>query len=334
MNLPPDEYILVAEERELAFLQACFAYSGISEEHATAISRLLVNAELRGVRSHGIRWAPGYCKQLKEGNLNPDPKFRVIGETPTSVVIDGDGSLGYVPMVQATERAIEKAKKVGIGMGLVRHIGHYGAAGHYGRMCLENGCVGFSAQGFRNGGNARGRDRKPPVAYSGGPPMCFAIPSGDEPNMVLDMVAHMLSGYQSKDTADLPARIPAAFFKSIGLVAVANFLGGALTGFTLPDGDEMAKRWPGATLGGMILAIDIESVIPSNVFKAEVDRYTRDIRDTFEPMPGYDEALLPGAVEERCVKLHRHEGIRFGKHEQQAARSLHEYTGVPVPWDE
>ena len=159
MNLPPKEFVLVQEERELAFLQACFVSSGISKEHGAAISRLLVNSELRGVRSHGIGWAPGYCHSLKEGNLNARPEIRVVHETPTSVIIDGDGFLGYVPMLQATEMAIAKAKEVGIGMGMVRHIGHYGAAGHYGRICLEHNCVGFSVQGFPNDGNAGGTRR-------------------------------------------------------------------------------------------------------------------------------------------------------------------------------
>ena len=75
-------------------------------------------------------------------------------------------------------------------------------------------------------------------------------------------------------------------------------------------------------------------MVPPEVFGAEVDRYIRDIRETFAPMPGYDEALLPGAVEERCMELHRREGIRFGDSEQKAARDLHEFFGVPLPWDE
>ncbi len=334
MNLPPDEFILVQEERELAFLQACFVYSGTSKEHGAAISRLLVNSELRGVRSHGIGWAPGYCRKLKEGDLNPRPDICVVHETPTSVVIDGDGFLGYVPMLQATEMAIAKGKEVGIGMGMVRHIGHYGAAGHYGRICLEHDCVGFSVQGFRNDGNAGAREERPSVAFTSSPPMCFAIPGDKEPSIVLDMVAHAVSGYHQDSIDDLIERIPATFFKSMGLVAVATLLGGALTGFTLPQADELIQRWPGATMGGTVLAIDVKSVVPPEVFGAEVDRYIRDIRETTAPMPGYDEALLPGAVEERCMELHRREGIRFGDSEQKAARDLHEFTGVPLPWDE
>ncbi|MFC1526905.1 Ldh family oxidoreductase [Candidatus Latescibacterota bacterium] len=334
MNVPPEEYILVREERQLDFLEKCFAAAGLTEADAVTIGRLLTNSEVRGVRSHGIGWAPGYCSGLKDGRLNPRPDLRVVHETPTAVILDGDGGLGYVPMVRVTELAIAKARQVGMGMGLVRHIGHYGAAGHYTRMCADAGCIGYSVQGFRNDGNRKAQDLKPSVAFTGAPPMSFSLPAKEEYNMVLDMVAHAVSGYRGEGYEDLPGRIPAAFFKSMGLVAVANLMGGGLTGFTSPEGDAIAERWPKAVAGGMVLAIDVESVVPAEAFGAEVDRYIRDVQESFAPMPGYDEVLLPGGVEARVSELHRQDGIRYGDREQQAARKLHELLGVPLPWDE
>jgi hypothetical protein len=50
-------------------------------------------------------------------------------------------------------------------------------------------------------------------------------------------------------------------------------------------------------------------------------------------MPGYDQSLLPGAIEEEVLEFHRRNGIRFGEGEQQAARRMSEYLGVPLPWD-
>ncbi len=333
MNLPPDDYVIVSEERELAFLQACFEHAGVKAEHAAAMARLLTNSDLRGVRSHGIGWASGYCQKFRAGELNTDPNIRVVHETPTSVIVDGDGFLGYVPTMMATELAIAKAKEVGIGMGLVRHIGHNGAAGHYTRVCRDADCIGFAVQGFRGEGKCD-IDPKPPATFTGYPPMSFSIPAADEPAIVLDMVAHVVSGYSQPEFADLPERIPATFFKAMGLVATANLLGGALTGFTQAEGDEIAQRFPGATMGGMVLAIDIASVVPPEVFGAEVDRYIHDVCASFAPMPGQDEVLMPGHMEERILARHLKEGIRFGQREQQTARQMHEDSGVPLPWDE
>lgn len=317
---------------ELRFLSQCLRRCGVSAEPAETTSRLLVNCDLRGVRSHGINRAPGYCRLLREGELNPNPQIGVAHQTATAVVIDGDGGLGYAPMVEATRGAMAKAREVGIGMGLARHIGHYGAAGHYTRMCLEQGCMGFSVQSGRGAAKRHGETPKPSVAFTGAPAMSFALPGGEEPDVVLDMVAHALSGYRGEGYEDLPERIPGAFFKSMGLVAVAALMGGGLTGLTLPGGDEMLRRWPGATRGGMVLAIDVASALPLAVFQAEVDAYTRDVRESFAPMPGHDEIMLPGAIEERTVEQYRVEGIRFGEREQEAAREMSQYLDVPLPW--
>ncbi|MBM3457671.1 MAG: Ldh family oxidoreductase [Armatimonadetes bacterium] len=334
MNRPPESFVLVQEEPLLAFATACFEKAGLTHEHAALISRLLVNSDLRGVRSHGTRTVNHYCQAFEDGRTNPRPDVRVVHETPTAAVVDGDGTLGYLPMVTATEHAIELAQRLGLGMGLVRHIGHYGSAGHYARMCAEAGCVGFSVQGYRDQGNAANRPEKPQLAYYGNPPICFAFPRGEEPAVVLDAATCIMADYQRGPEFDaLLPQIPAAFFKSIGYTAVASLLGGGLTGFTLPEADRVAERWPNARLGGMVLAISVDAVVPQDVFLAEEDRMVRDVRAAYEPMPGTDRALLPGAIEEERMAFHRREGIRYGEMEQEAARSASARLGVPVPWD-
>jgi LDH2 family malate/lactate/ureidoglycolate dehydrogenase len=337
MNQPPSTFVRVQEERLLNFAITCFEKVGLAHDHAALISRLLVNSDLRGVRSHGTRTVNGYCLSFEEGKLNPKPDIQLVHETPTAVVLEGDGTLGYLPMVQATEHAIAKAKAVGIGMGLVRYIGHYGAAGHYARMCQDAGCIGFSVQGYRNQGQQKtdgGGPQNNPHAhlgYFGNPPICFAIPGGEEPAVVLDAATCILADNQrGPEYEALFSMIPAAFFKSVGYGAVATLLGGGLTGFTLSD--EPWNRWPAARMGGMVLAINIESVVPETVFRAESDRLARDVRTHYRPMPGHDRTLLPGAIEEEIFAQHRSEGIRYGEMEQQATRAVSERLGVPLPW--
>jgi LDH2 family malate/lactate/ureidoglycolate dehydrogenase len=331
MNQPPEEFIPVREEVLLSFVTECFEKSGIDADHAATISRLLVNSDLRGVRSHGFRCANGYTRGFEQGSYNPRPNIRVVTETPAMATLDGDGTLGYLPMVRASEIAIEKARATGVGIALVRHIGHYGSAGHYARICLEAGCIGISAAGFRGEGMSLEVDPKRSVGFGGNPPIAFAIPAGEEPDMVLDAGASILASYD-EGGEDLLERIPSAFFKSMGLVAAANLLGGALTGFTGPEGDAIEARWPGADRGGMVLAIDLEQAVDGDRFRAEADRYSRDVRANYTPIPGAEAAELPGATEEQSMARFRAEGIRFGEAEQNAARSMHEHFGVPLPW--
>ena len=336
MNLPPESFVSVQEERLLDFAIRCFEQVGLSHEHAATISRLLVNSDLRGVRSHGTRTVNHYCRSFEEGKLNPKPDIRLVHETPTAVVYEGDGTLGYWPMVQATAGAIAKAKEVGIGMGLARYIGHYGSAGHYARQCMEQGCIGFSVQGYRNQGQQKtdggGPNPDAHLGYFGNPPICFAIPGGEEPAVVLDAATCILADNQrGPDYEALFSMIPAAFFKSVGYGAVATLLGGGLTGFTLSD--ESWQRWPTARHGGMVLAINIGSVVTEGLFRAESDRLARDVATYYRPMPGYDRSLLPGAIEGEIFARHRSEGIRYGAMEQENARAVSARLGVPLPWD-
>jgi LDH2 family malate/lactate/ureidoglycolate dehydrogenase len=109
-------------------------------------------------------------------------------------------------------------------------------------------------------------------------------------------------------------------------------LGGGLTGFTL-EGKAITERWRNARHGGMVLAIHVDTVVPEAVFHAEVDRMTRDVRETHQPMPGTDRALLPGAIEEERFQMHRREGVHYGEMEQEEAHAVSERLGVPLPWD-
>ena len=147
----------------------------------------------------------------------PGPEVRVLHETPTSIVVDGDGTIGYMPMTRGAEAAIAKAKAVALGIGLARHIDHYGSAGHYSRMCMEAGCIGFSSQGHRNMENSEGREHKPQVGFYGNPPISFAIPAVDEPPVVLDPATNIVSGYDNLSATERDAllrKIPERFSRA------------------------------------------------------------------------------------------------------------------------
>ena len=334
MNQPPQEFVTVAEERLLSCATDCFEKSGMPTEHAAIVARLLVNSDLRGVRSHGTRQVNGYCSQLDSGVLNPHPQIHTMRETAAVVAVDGDGGLGYVPMVQATEMAIARAQETGLGMATVRGIGHYGAAGHHCRMCMEAGCIGFSVQGSVGHGNATGSETKPQLAYFGNPPICFALPGRNSPGVVLDAATRILADDQTGPEFDaLIPMIPAAFFKSVGYTAVAALMGGGLAG-VMECSQETRTRWPLARGGGTILAIRVDAAVDEEAFRTEVDRMVQDVADTFEPFPGQDRALLPGAIEAERFAQYREQGIPYGAGEQQQLREVCTRLCVPLPWDD
>ena len=59
----------------------------------------------------------------------------------------------------------------------------------------------------------------------------------------------------------------------------------------------------------------------------------RDVRESYAPMPGQDQALLPGAIEAERFARYRREGIPFGEREQSSIVALSERLGLSLPWD-
>jgi LDH2 family malate/lactate/ureidoglycolate dehydrogenase len=332
MNLPPVDFIRVREDRLLEFVTECFRRSGLDTDHAALIARLLVNNDLRGVRSHGSLSANGYCNGFATGGFNPAPEITVLNETQALVVLDGDGTLGYLPMAQAAQLAVDKARQHGVGVALVRHIGHYGSAGHYTRICSDAGCVGYSVQGYR--GEAVPTSTPVLAVSSGNPPFSFALPGENEPAIVVDAGAAFDSSQFTEDGfEELARRFPSPFFKSMGMIATSTLIGGALTGYTGAASDAVQKRWTGAGMGGTVIVLDPDVIGDGRAFRAEVDRYVRDIRDGHLPLPGTDRVYLPGHVEEERMVEYRRDGIPFGEGEQSAMRELSERLDVAVPWD-
>ena len=141
MNRPPEESTLIAARDLRAFA------AGLRPDHAEQLGELLTNGDLRGVRSHGVRQLGSYCPSLRDGQLNPNPELAVLKDTDNAVLVGGDGGLGYAPMMEATERAIPKARERGVAVAASCQHGHYGSAGHYVRRAMLDGCSAFSVQG-------------------------------------------------------------------------------------------------------------------------------------------------------------------------------------------
>ena len=45
---------------------------------------------------------------MRDGKLNADPQVHTVRETPVSLLVDGDGGLGYFAAYQGTQTLIDK----------------------------------------------------------------------------------------------------------------------------------------------------------------------------------------------------------------------------------
>jgi LDH2 family malate/lactate/ureidoglycolate dehydrogenase len=117
MNVPPVEHIRVPHADLHAFVSSAAQRVGLPVDRSELLAELLTTNDLRGVFSHGTRQIATYAVLMRDGALNNQPDVRVVRETPTSLVVDGDGGLGYFPAHEGTSRAVDGGART-------RHGGH------------------------------------------------------------------------------------------------------------------------------------------------------------------------------------------------------------------
>ena len=165
------------------FMFDSFRAAGVPEPEARICADVLIEADKRGIDSHGVgRLKPIYFDRIKKNILKPFVPVTVVKETPATALVDGHLGLGLYVGPYCMRMAIEKAKKCGVGFVVAQNSTHYGIAGYYASMATEANCVGLT------GTNAR-----PSIAPTfgvqpclGTNPLTFGIPTDEEFPFVLD----------------------------------------------------------------------------------------------------------------------------------------------------
>ena len=307
----------IAAPRLTAFVRRAFAAAGVPEADAKILAELMVEADLRGSDTHGVIRLPLYVRRIRAGGVNPTPNIRVVSERPSAALIDGDNGMGHLVMRRAAQLAIEKAQKTGIGWVGARMSNHAGPAALYATMPLSHDMIGLY---FAVGSN----NHLPPWGGSetllGTNPMAVAVPTQDEPPVVLDMaptvaaygkvrlkaqrgepmpVGWMIDrdGKPLTDAkrADEGYLLPIGDYKGYGLSLIIGILSGALNGAALGrDVVDFVKETAKPTnTGHAVAAIAVETFMPPEAFKRAVDAVIRDIRNS-RRLPGVARIFLPG----------------------------------------
>ena len=164
------------------FAHSVFKKMNCSEDQARLATDVLLSADLRGIDSHGIARLSGYVRLWEVKRINSSPNIKIVHETLSTAVVDGDGGLGLVVAPKAMEIAIQKANQVGTGWVAVKNSNHFGIAGYHAMMALKHDMIGISMT-----------NASPLVAPTfsverllGTNPICVAIPAGEQPAFVAD----------------------------------------------------------------------------------------------------------------------------------------------------
>jgi len=164
------------------FTKNAFERMGCSEEDSHVIAEVFLAAEIRGHASHGMLRLKDYYELWKAGRINVKPNVRIVHESPSTAVIDGDNAVGMVAAKKSMLTAIGKAEKAGTGWVATRNSNHFGIAGYYSMMALKHDMIGICLT-----------NANPLVAPTfsvsrmmGTNPIAVAIPAEKQPPFVAD----------------------------------------------------------------------------------------------------------------------------------------------------
>jgi L-2-hydroxycarboxylate dehydrogenase (NAD+) len=174
----------------LAYTTKILEKLGYPKEQAEVTAWVLVEADARGVASHGVARLSWYQSNIDHRFAFPKALPEIVYETPLSLVVDGHNGIGPYIAKFTMPRVLDKAKHHGVGFAAVRNSNHFGMAGIWAEMATAQGFMGMAFCNTRICSIPTfGCER-----ILGTNPICFAIPSSGKAHFMLDMatttVAH------------------------------------------------------------------------------------------------------------------------------------------------
>jgi LDH2 family malate/lactate/ureidoglycolate dehydrogenase len=340
----------------------------VPHEDAKITADVLVAADLRGIDSHGVARMSRYVSGIQQGMMRPRAKPRVIHETSSTATIDGDAGLGQPISHRAMQLAIKKAREHSLGFVAVRNSNHFGIAGYYALMALNEDMIGICTTNSevlvvptfaRN-------------AMLGTNPIAIAIPSGKQCPFVLDMSTSTVTRGKLEVYARLEKQIPLNWatdekgvatddpqrvlqniakrsgggllplggaleesggHKGYGMaLAVEIFsavLSGALYANRVYPKNEQGKPLPSG-IGHFFGAIRIDAFRPEDEFKSDMDDLIRRLKDA-PKADGAERIYIHGEKETEETERRLKNGIPLNPKVAEELRSIARQLGIGGP---
>ena len=290
---------------------------GETPANALIIAESLVDADLRGISSHGVMRVGNYVNRIKGGGARVNPTYKIISETGTTALIDADNGLGAPISEFAVKLAREKAKKNGMAFITVKNSNHNGAAGRWSIRLAGDDMFGMAATSVEpliavTGGKSRG---------IGNNPISYSFPTLSFGNICYDVSCGMLAfgkvydsrvknrplptncfldrdGVMTTDPFSAFICLPFGGHKGYGLAVVVEMLTSILSGesFCSNIGLQYEKPDEPNRLSHSFMAANIEAFRDILDFKKYADSFIEYLHD----LPKAEEVeniYFPGEVE-------------------------------------
>jgi LDH2 family malate/lactate/ureidoglycolate dehydrogenase len=295
-----------AENTALAALRA----AGVPDEPARIQVALLLEAELRGVPSHGLLRLPHLAQRIANGVADPAASGRHEWRGPAFLSVDGERGLGPVVALKALDAVMARARETGVAVAAVSNSNHIGMLAWYADHVARAGLVCLAlttSEALVHPWGAR-------KAMIGTNPIAIGVPTSGRP-FVMDTATGVISMGKVHDYAHrgLPLEagwavdadgVPTTDAAAAKLGAISPF--GGAKGYALGLAFELlVASLTGAALGDAVKGtLDVTEVCnkgdvfivmdPGRSLQAQaLTDYLEAIRTT-PPAAGFDAVLVPG----------------------------------------
>jgi L-2-hydroxycarboxylate dehydrogenase (NAD+) len=351
-------------EQLFHFVYQVFLKMGCSESHAKLATKVLLSADMRGVDSHGVARLSGYVRLWKAKRINAASYIKIVYETPSTAVVDGDAGLGLVVAPFAMQAAIEKAKKVGTGWVAVKNSNHFGIAGYHAMMALEQNMIGIAM----TNASALVAPTFSIERMLGTNPIAVAIPAHHEPPFVADFATTTASNgkleilQRKNEEAPLGwvqdangqsttnanalkeggAMLPLGgdrehgSHKGYALGSIVDIFSAVLSGASygpwappFPAYVPIPQDMPGEGLGHFFGAMRADAFRPLEDFQGNMDNWIKRFR-LAKPASGFEKVLIPGDIERETEIIRKKEGIPLFDSVVEDLKEVGEKMGVEL----
>ena len=334
------------------FAQTILVRAGLRGIDSRRVVDNLLDADLRGVHSHGLVRIGPIVSRVQAGGINPRAEVRVVSDRGASILLDGDGGPGQIAGHKAMTLAIARARELGVGVAGVCGSNHYGTAGYYARMATEEEMIGLSVS---NTGASMAPWGGTTPTY-GTNPLAIAVPSSGEYPLMLDIALsraawgkvllylsrgdplprNWVLDRQGQPTTDPEEALkgmpsPLGDHKGYGLAVMVDILSGVLTGALFGRGvSPTPAPSERQDTGHFFLAISVEHFMEPELFLSRIQDYIQQLKSS-ELISGVDEILVPGEPDWRAIQRSLEEGIVLDEETWKILHRLSDESGVPLP---
>jgi LDH2 family malate/lactate/ureidoglycolate dehydrogenase len=302
-----------------ALATAALRRSGVPDTDAEQIARILVLADLFGIRTHGVQRIPQYLDRARLGGLDPAAEIAVQRVAPALARVDGANAIGPLVGARALAAAMDGARETGVGAAFARHSNHFGPVMPYLFQATE---AGFAAIIASNATTTivpwGGRE-----ARLGNNPLGIGVPAPGGDPVLLDIAMSVVARAKIRGAAKAGEPIPAGWatdrdgrpttdpvaaldgflqpmggHKGYGLSLMVDLFAGLLSGAGYLDRVSSWSVDPerAQNLGHVFLLVDTSRLLEQDALAERMSDFAGVLHDTPSANPEVP-VRLPGEAE-------------------------------------